>query len=189
MSELLVRFDESIPGPDGRRYFAQAMGEEMAGGLWEGWLEFFLVDDSAEPCSSGRETTQPNRKSVDYWAQGLTRVYLEGAAARACAQKAVPRQKTYRTGRPRRASPAHPAARPRSGTPFNARPLLDPYAVYAQGEHILRSELGALSHEQVEIIATAYGFTAPTPSGDGANQSDRELVERVVDGVRSAGSR
>jgi len=186
MSELLVSFDEAIPGPDGRRYFAQALGEETAGGMWEGWLESVAVDDSALPVWSARETTQPNRKSLDYWAQGLTRVYLEGAAVRACNPKPIPRQKDFAASEPRRASAPRPASRPTSGSPFNARPLLDPFKVYAQGEHILRSELRALSHEQVKTIATAYGFAAPGQPGKAGNQSDRELVDRVVEGVRSA---
>ena len=83
MTETLVKFDEPISNGSGTRYFAQAMGRQRDDGLWEGWLEFLPSDGDAERVSSGRETTQPNRNAIDYWAQGLTRVYLLGALDRA----------------------------------------------------------------------------------------------------------
>jgi len=83
MSETLVKFDEPIIGLGRARYIAQAVGRERDDGLWEGWLEFIPVDDDAPPIPSGRETTQPKRTDLEYWAQGLTRVYLQGALTRA----------------------------------------------------------------------------------------------------------
>ncbi|MFL5633207.1 MAG: hypothetical protein ACJ78J_03775 [Gemmatimonadaceae bacterium] len=68
----------------GDMYFAQAVGRQRAEDrLWEGWLEFEPVIESALAVSSERETTQPNRVDLEYWAQGLSRVYLQGALARA----------------------------------------------------------------------------------------------------------
>jgi hypothetical protein len=83
MSEILVRFDEPIPRSDGVAYFAQAITRGRVDGLWEGWLEFSPADGKSPTVMSGRETTQPNRNAVMYWAQGLTRVYLMGALERA----------------------------------------------------------------------------------------------------------
>jgi hypothetical protein len=84
MSEVLVKFDEPIMNPRGAMYFAEAVGRQRTDdGLWEGWLEFSGVDESAPSISSERETTQPNRVDLEYWAQGLSRVYLQGALARA----------------------------------------------------------------------------------------------------------
>src|SRR5216117_3363893 len=83
MSETLVKFDEPIIGLGRARYIAQAVGRERDDGLWEGWLEFIPVDDNAPPIPSGRETTQPKRTDLECWAQGLTRVYLQGALTRA----------------------------------------------------------------------------------------------------------
>jgi hypothetical protein len=83
MSETLVKFDESISDSTGARYFVEAMGRQREDGLWEGYLEFLPVNERAERIVSERETTQPNRKAVDYWAQGLSRVYLAGALDRA----------------------------------------------------------------------------------------------------------
>lgn len=83
MSETLVKFDEAISDSTGARYFVEAMGRQREDGLWEGYLEFLPVNERGERIISDRETTQPNRKAVDYWAQGLTRVYLSGALDRA----------------------------------------------------------------------------------------------------------
>jgi hypothetical protein len=83
MPVLLVKFDEAITDVSGARYFAQAAGRKREDGLWEGWLEFLPVGESGIGLASARETTQPNRKDLDYWAQGLSKVYLEGALARA----------------------------------------------------------------------------------------------------------
>ena len=190
MSEILVKFDEPISAPDGRKYFAQAAGKETDGGLWEGWLEFLPVDESSEALCSERETTQPNRKNLDYWAQGLTVVYLQGALGRALAKQNPPRVTTEeRSEASRFPAPRH-VSRPPSSASFKPRPILDPFAVYAQGEHILRSELGALSRDQVETIATAYGFTPARRQTDGNGNSDgSDLVDLVVNGVRSAESR
>ena len=90
MPEVLVKFDEPMRDADGAMYFAQAAGQQRDDGLWEGWLEFMGLDESARSICSDRETTQPNRADLEYWAQGLTRVYLQGALARAgsCAEPA-----------------------------------------------------------------------------------------------------
>jgi hypothetical protein len=82
MHEILVKYDEPIPRSDGVEYFAQAITRRRDDGLWEGCLEFTPVN-AGEVVRSGRETTQPNRDAVMYWAQGLTRVYLMGALERA----------------------------------------------------------------------------------------------------------
>jgi hypothetical protein len=88
MTEVLVRFDEAMSDSDGAMYFAQVAGRQREDGLWEGWLEFIGMNESARSICSDRETTQPNRADLEYWAQGLSRVYLQGALARAgsCAE-------------------------------------------------------------------------------------------------------
>jgi hypothetical protein len=93
MAKILVKFDEPIVAPSGKIYFAQAVGRETVNGLWEGWLEFLGVDDASDAVSSDRETTQPNRRATEYWAQGLTKVYLEGALNRAISLTEPPRQR------------------------------------------------------------------------------------------------
>jgi len=83
MTEVLVKFDEPISDRVGALYFAQAVGLQREDGRWEGWLEFTPVSESGPSLVSGRETTQPNRADLEYWAQGLAVVYLQGALARA----------------------------------------------------------------------------------------------------------
>jgi hypothetical protein len=85
MPVILVKFDEPILDASGSMYFAQAAGRQRPDGLWEGWLEFIPEEATGRAVSSERETTQPKRTDLEYWAQGLTRVYLQGALNRAAA--------------------------------------------------------------------------------------------------------
>lgn len=80
--EVLVHFTSPIKGVDGELYVAQACGGQKDDGLWEGWVQF-TSESTGKAYRSGRETTQPNRQDVLYWAEGLSEVYLEGALARA----------------------------------------------------------------------------------------------------------
>lgn len=82
MAQVLVKFTEPIRGSDGRTWDAQACGDTADDGLWEGWIEF-TPEGGGEPARTARETEQPNLADLQYWAQGLTMVYLEGALARA----------------------------------------------------------------------------------------------------------
>ena len=64
-------------------YLVQVCAEERADGTWEGWLEFRPNDRSRPALATERETSQPTRAAIDYWARGLEPIYLEGALARA----------------------------------------------------------------------------------------------------------
>jgi len=81
MAEVLFQFDTPLLLTDGPTYLPSACGREAEDGRWEGWLEF-LPDDGSAVLRSRRETQQPNREALLYWATGLTPVYLEGALAR-----------------------------------------------------------------------------------------------------------
>jgi hypothetical protein len=152
MAEVLAEFTDVIVSDDKTRYHARACGAAMPDGLWEGWIEFIPIDGS-QPVRSGRETTQPNRDDIIYWATGLTNVYAEGALRRALTPAA-----------PRRAVEA---ARPVFDGPAPARPapadvadvreaVLDPFSVYLKGEPLLRKELSALSAWHLVNIILAY---------------------------------
>lgn len=82
MAEVLVRFTTPVRSEAGELYTARACGGTADDGLWNGWIEF-TSESSAEVVRSARETTQPNRADLLYWAEGLTEVYLEGALKRA----------------------------------------------------------------------------------------------------------
>lgn len=88
MADLIHTHSARVSGPGGGLYEARIYGEPERGGTWKGWLEFRRVADRAEidgprVLRTDRETTQPDRRALDYWAGGLEPVYLEGAIARA----------------------------------------------------------------------------------------------------------
>lgn len=184
MPEILVKFDEPIAAPSGARYFAQALAGEVKGGLWEGWLEFFPASEGVRALESARETTQPNRTGVEYWSQGLTRVYLEGALARAVALAenstgaAVARAATARFNTFGHRPPVAPSQR----ATIIPRAILNPIQVYAQGEAILRRELGALSRDHIESICSAYDLV---PAESAAGLPTGDLISRIIEGARA----
>lgn len=84
MSHFIHTHSARVAGANGTTYAAHVIGEPRDDGTWAGWIEF-----RPEPPSSGavlrtdRETTQPDRRALEYWAGGLEPVYLEGALTRA----------------------------------------------------------------------------------------------------------
>lgn len=189
MAEILVKFDEPIAAPGGKTYFAHAVGKEVDGGLWDGWLEFQGVDDGSDVLASGRETTQPNRKNLEYWAQGLTKVYLEGALERAIFLAEPPRQRAPQEAEPSRFSePASRSSSPFASRPPSPRAILDPFQVYSQGEQILRGELNALARDHLENIATGYGMEIHGTGGIKA-ASREDLIDAIVADARRASVR
>lgn len=186
MAEVLVKFEEPIKAPSGETYFAQAVGREVAGGLWEGWMEFIPRADGAETLESGRETTQPNRTNLEYWAQGLTMVYLEGALTRAISIAATPSEAKADDESARIRAPKSRGAPPRPRrAPVNPHPILDPFQVYAQGESVLRGELNALSSDHLDAIATAYDLARATSLSDGRRANKPAMIDAIVESVRA----
>ncbi len=84
MREVLLQYDTVLTADDGGRWVTRACGRPGPGmRMWEGWIEFVPLDNGAQPTRSRRESTQPSRQSLVYWATGLTPVYLKGALDRA----------------------------------------------------------------------------------------------------------
>lgn len=84
MAELLVEFDTTVGADDGTTWHPRVWGGIAEDNLWEGWIEFLPAGtEDREPLRTSRETEQPKRSDLMYWAQGLTQVYLEGALQRA----------------------------------------------------------------------------------------------------------
>lgn len=83
--EALLIHRYSVPVSDalGRGYSVRAYGQSRPDGTWEGWLEFYPVEQEEPILCTGRETSQPDKKALVYWAGGLEPVYLEGALKRA----------------------------------------------------------------------------------------------------------
>jgi hypothetical protein len=179
MAEVLTQFTEPLSTTEGFTYVAQACGAATESGLWECWIEFKPVNDG-EPLRSARESTQPNRTDAEYWATGLTRVYLEGALDRALnppVRKIVPEPRAMFDG------PA-PDATFRTVPSVEPDAVLDPFSVYEKGETLLRRELGALAAWHLVNIIIAYDLSDEPASVLNALPAV-QLVEMIVAGVRS----
>jgi len=83
MDEVIHEFRTAVRDPDGHLYRVRALGRARKDGTWIGWLEFAPVGFGGMARHTARETTQPDKAALLYWALGLEPVYLEGAVARA----------------------------------------------------------------------------------------------------------
>lgn len=180
MAETLVEFQGPVTGPDGSTYFARAVGGEVPGANWHGWIEFTPAD-GGEPLCSPRETTQPNRTDVEYWATGLTNVYLQGALARALPKPPKPAP-----------PPLSPPAFDSPGRPSVAVPaeenvisVLDPFSVYQKGEAMLRRQLGALSAWHLVNIILEYKLSDESRAALSRTPASA-LIDTIVNGVQHA---
>lgn len=176
MAEVFHVFDEPVL-LDGAAYDAQVVGRPD-GHLWEGWVEFIARDGSGA-FRTARETTQPDRAALAYWATGLSGTYLEGAFARAL-NPLSPRAPAHRPTPMFEA----PAPNPAGDIFATDRAVLDPFSVGAKGETLLRNELSALRGWHLRNIIRAYNL-AP---GDAHLEAmtEAELTELIVVSVRSA---
>ena len=177
MAEVLVEFDAAFPGSDGANYAPRACARVGNDGLWEGWIEFSDLDTGAV-IRTGRETTQPTRDDVMYWATGLTRVYLEGALDRALGPAPIVEPQRVAV------EPTFdgPAPEPEVIEPLGPRAVLDPFEVFAQGERVLRQELSALTVDHLHTIIRAYGLGGGVAADSPVH---KVLVEYIVAEVRS----
>jgi len=175
----LLQLSSLATAPDGSSYEARACGAPMPDGCWEGWIEFVPVN-GGQPLRSSRETTQPNRIDAEYWANGLTMVYLEGALDRAL------NPPVRKVVTPPRAMFDEPSQAVKVTTLPNATQdaILDPFSVYEKGEKLLRQELGALAAWHLVNIVRAYELTDEPAAVLNALPAAR-LVEVIVRGVRS----
>ena len=85
MPELIYEHAVQIEDLHGGLYVPRTYGQARADGTWAGWIEFHPVEEAGIVLRTDRETSQPNRDALVYWASGLERVYFDGAFARAAA--------------------------------------------------------------------------------------------------------
>jgi hypothetical protein len=175
MAEVLLTFGDPVQA-EGVTYRARACGREMDDGRWEGWIEFESLDGS-EVLRTGRETTQPNRTDTEYWATGLTPVYLEGALYRARHPVIVSRAEAEVPAFDRPA-PAISEATPR------AESVLDPFSVYRKGEAVLRSQLAALADWHLVNIIRAHALSDLTVE-ELERMPGPQLIELIVTATRN----
>jgi len=183
MTEVLVDYENTIADADGSRWAARACGRRGVTNMWEGWIEFVPLDLDRKPVRSTRETTQPSREDLLYWATGLTPVYLSGALARALEAPLI--RTTPRRVKPHFDGPA-PSVVHAPAALSGVRPILDPFDVYAQGEGILIAQLDALDTQHLRDIVLAYEMMTPERA-TGAKRLD--LASAIVDAVREHATR
>ena len=150
----------------------------MAGGTWQGWIEFVPVGRGT-PVRTPRETTQPNRIDTEYWATGVSAIYLEGALRRALAKPVDTKVETIEPAIFDGPAPST-VAPPESRTTA----VLDPFSVYEKGEALLRKQLGALSTWHLVNIAVTYELTDEASTTLNSLPAGA-LVDIIVAGVRS----
>lgn len=155
-------YPDILRGAEGT-YRPAAVGRLRSDGEWEGWIEF-VGSDGVKQVSTDVETTQPDAEAFRYWANGIGVAYLEGALARALR---------------RRTAPA-PEQRAEPGSP-EARALLDPFEVHAQGERLLEDQLNALETDHVRNIVRAYEIASPQSA---ASLSRSDLIAAILAAVR-----
>ena len=172
VAEVLLEFAEAITSEDGRNYTARACGSEMPDGRWQGWIEFLPLGEG-EPVRSSRETTQPNRRDTEYWASGLTYVYLEGSLHRAL-------KPLMRPVAPEVLPPVFDGPAPGAAT---TESVLDPFSVYRKGEALLRRQLSALAGRHLVNIIRRYELSDEDPAILNA-QEPVTLVELIIGAVR-----
>jgi hypothetical protein len=177
MAETLLQYQKPVLAPDGSLYEARACGGPMDAGRWEGWIEFVPVE-GGEPLRSLRETTQPNRTDTEYWATGLTQVYLEGALRRTLDPPitlvTTPPQPSVFSGPARRTLHSERAV----------QSVLDPFSIYDKSEALLRAQLGALSAWHLVNIIIAYELSEE-PAVSLNRRPTADLIEIIVYGVRT----
>jgi hypothetical protein len=184
MAEVLVQFATALIDADGRSYVPRVCGRLAEDGLWEGWIEFDPQDGSPV-LRTGRETEQPDREDLEYWATGLGDAYLEGALERARRPGPPDLRPRSVDVEPAYERPAGSPAGHETGVPPRTHPraVLDPFAVYAQGEDLLRDELAALDEPHLRNIVRAHDLVGEEEldlqaMGRGA------LAEMIVAAVR-----
>jgi hypothetical protein len=179
MAEVLVSFDQPVRDELGE-YHARAVGRLGDDGMWEGWVEFTPIDGGTEVLVTGVESTQPERTHLEYWATGLTPVFLEGALSRAR------RPVTVRV-RPVE-MPVFDAPKRRDSVVARVMPpgpeaVLDPFEIGGRNLDQLRQELGALNRPRLVNIIAAFDLN---PGDEDVSwMSDRQLVQFIVTAVET----
>jgi hypothetical protein len=178
-----MEYDPIVSETDGSEWKARACGRRGEGHMWEGWIEFVPLGGASSPVRSRRESTQPSRESLIYWATGLTPIYLKGALERARFEPAPQPPR-------RRVSPLFdaPAPEPEPVRPPivpNPHAILDPFDVYAQGEDILIRQLDALDTARLRDIVRAYELLT---AEDAEKATRLDLATAIITAVRVAAS-
>jgi len=179
MAEVLVSFDQPVRDQFGE-YHARAVGRMADDGMWEGWIEFTPYVPSEPVLVTGLESRQPERSHLEYWATGLTPVFLEGALERAKRPVTVrvrPVELPASDG-PKRRDPIVSRV-----MPPGPEPVLDPFEIGSRNLDLLHQELGALNRPRLLNIITAFALNPGEE--DVSWMSDRQLMQFIVTAVEA----
>jgi hypothetical protein len=133
------------------------------------------VEHGTDALRTRRETTQPDREALVYWATGISGTYLEGALARTLTPPSVRVEE--------RSVPFfRPIVEIEAATAEGA--VLDPFSVGAKGEELLRRELSALRGWHLRNIIRAYELVDDNTDLD--ILTEQELTEIIVAAVQHA---
>jgi len=164
MSEILADLDTTIVSPEGDEHYVQVVGEHLATGVWEAWLEFVPLDDALEVLRTMTETTQTTREDVIRWSETLTQVYLEGAFARAVDN-----------------SDGGSVVRNYETVIADVAVPVDPFEVMPLGKAALRARLRMLTRPELVAMIHKYDLN---PAGKSLTRlSDAQLVIFIVTAV------
>lgn len=72
-----------VVGPHHQTFRIVTWAQPEPMGAWVAWLEFRAEDGDFAVLRTGHETSQPDLRAVEYWADGLEPIYFEGALERA----------------------------------------------------------------------------------------------------------
>ena len=184
MADVFMEFEATVRDESGREYIpAWACGRECLDGHWEGlagvcaarWRRGRSVgarDDATQSC---RYRILGDRTDSDL---------PGGRARRALApvevvERVLDLRPAYdEPAQPRRIVSVSGARLPR------ARPVLNPFQVYEQGEDILRGQLAALDAPRLRDLIRGYSLS-PGDTGELMRVSEAELADRIIMGVRT----
>jgi hypothetical protein len=183
MAEVLIQIDGPLADRTGRTYVARICGARAADNLWDGWIEF-TPTDGGDTLRTPRETKQPKRTDLEYWAGGLSMAYLEGALTRALDPSLPDLRPDQVAASPAYSQPAPSRLSESAATPSRrANTVLDPFEVYRQGEAVLLQELLALGEGHLQNIIQEYDLM--DLSAVNARAIGRQaLAELIVAAVR-----
>jgi len=176
---------------DGRLYTAHACGRQREDIAWDAWFEFVALDGS-RVVSTERETIQPGLAELVDWAAETSSAYLRDVLERAMTSSgaldpSVTRPAVLFGPALTETSSKEPAAPEPSDTRSESSerpPVANPFAVYAQGEGVLRGQLVALPPWHLRAVIIAYDFADPSDV-DLEALTIPELVELIIRGVRA----
>ena len=172
--ELVLDLEPAVTTDSGLRYHATVVARAAEDGHWNAWLEF--VDSTSQNVRrTGIETHQATEAALRHWATTLGDVYLGGALDRAL----VSRSETM----------AHyeAIAQAAAGGLRGSANAVDPFELYAIGEHVLRREL--LLFKRATLLALINNYDLNPRALDLSRFTKTQMITFIVTAVEVRQSR